>query len=306
MSAPPEKAIRHVPTFFGVFVRGMQTISSAAPMNQPRSKLQALLGLEEWRSRISYGAALTEFNFTFMLEFMHVGLVRAAGDFASPVLVIAVGKFIVILLCMFAGAASGAHMNPNISLATVLLGFTTISRCIMYTIAQVLGAICGIAAARAAHGWDVASTTEDLGGCGVGGSGSEGAALVGSAVFFHFILCIIGGVAFDDRQGEIFGPIVGPICISSAVAVSIFASAKTAMLINWGECLAIGLVGGEFNGSEWVAFLGPTLASIAHAVLFVSVPPSQAHGRYVPPLFRRLQVGHAGEGLDAALVDAAQ
>ena len=69
------------------------------------------------------------------------------------------------------------------------------------------------------------------------------------------------------------------ICISSAVAVSIFASAKTAMLINWGECLAISLVGGAFNGSEWVSFLGPTLASIAHAILFVSVPPSHERRR---------------------------
>ena len=58
-----------------------------------------------------WGAAVTEFNFTFLLEFYHVGLVRAAtepGVFDSPVLVIALGKFVVILLCTFAGAASGA------------------------------------------------------------------------------------------------------------------------------------------------------------------------------------------------------
>ena len=190
-------------------------------------------------------------------------------------------------------------MNPNISLATVMLGFTTVSRCMMYTVAQVTGAIAGITAGRAAQGWDHIGSAADIGGCNIGPSDSQGGALVSTAVFFHFILCIIGGVAFDDRQGEIFGPIVGPICIATAVGVSIFASAKSAMLINWAECLAIGIVEGEFNGSEWISFVGPTLASVVHAWLFLSVPPSHTSGKFTPPLFRQGGTRQAAQSAEA-------
>jgi len=284
--------------FYGNLVRGLETHATESSTD-PTSKgrFSAILGLHEFSSSISYGAAATEVNFTCLLCFFHVCIVRACtqpGVFASPPLAIAVAKGTVILLCTYAGAASGAHMNPNVTFATAALGFTTISRCVMYTVAQVLGALCGIAAARGAAGWDAAATAADLGGCGVGDVPQSGA-LIASAMFFQFILSIIGGVAFDDRQGAIFGPILGPLCIASAVAVSIFASSRTAMMINWAECFAIGVVTGDWNGSEWISFVGPTLASIFHAVLFLSVPPSQAHGKFTSPLLRRFVDGGSEE-----------
>eukprot|EP00929_Paragymnodinium_shiwhaense_P105791 TRINITY_DN70857_c0_g1_i1.p1 TRINITY_DN70857_c0_g1~~TRINITY_DN70857_c0_g1_i1.p1 ORF type:complete len:344 (-),score=55.02 TRINITY_DN70857_c0_g1_i1:268-1299(-) len=289
---PPHDATptRTVPGFHGVLVRGLETQQVLRDSKDPArsSKLRAILGLHEFTCAISYGAALTEVNFTFLLHFFHVCIIRACvqpGIFASPVLAIALAKFVVILLCTYAGAASGAHMNPNITFATTVLGFTTVSRCFMYTVAQIIGALGGIAAARAAAGWAVANTAAELGGCGVGEVPEVGA-LVATMAFFQFILSVIGGVAFDDRQGALFGPIVGPVCISAAVALSIFASSKTAIMINWAECLAIGVVANDWNGSEWISFAGPTIASIVHAVLFLSVPPSQAHGKFTPPLLR--------------------
>ncbi|KAL1498618.1 hypothetical protein AB1Y20_013933 [Prymnesium parvum] len=281
------------PAFYGVFVRGMGTDAYGSLLKQ--SKLTALLGAREIFSRRSYGAALTEFNFTMLLHFFHVSIVRAAtaqdargaAVFASPALAIAAAKFVVILLCTYAGAASGAHMNPNITLATAMLGLTSVTRCLMYTAAQLLGALCGVAAARVAHGWEIAASAAELGACHVGDVSQPGA-LVATFVFFLFLLSIIGGVAFDDKQGSIFGPILAPVCISAAVGVCIFASAKTAIMINWVECVAVGIVGGEFNGSEWISFVGPTLASIWHACLFITVPPSQE--KFEPPLFRSLRL----------------
>ena len=282
-------ARRWVPDFAGNLVRGLGTQQSND--DKERTPLDAIIGVRELSSRISWGAALTEFNFTFLLMFFHVSIVRACTDpgvFSSPVLAIAVAKGVVILLCTYAGAASGAHMNPNVTLATLLIGFTTICRFVMYTAAQLLGAILGIAAARCAHGWDVAASPSELGACGIGEI-PQGGALVASATFFHFILSIIGGVAFDERQGAIFGPILGPVAISAAVGVSIFASARTAMMINWAECVAIGIVGGDFDGNEWISFVGPLIASVVHAVLFLGVPPSQANGHFTPPLLRNLR-----------------
>jgi len=60
-------------------------------------------------------------------------------------------------------------------------------------------------------------------------------------------------------------------------------------MINWAECVAIGIVGGGFNGSEWISFVGPTIACLTHAFCYLLVPPSQTHGKTVPPLFRNLK-----------------
>eukprot|EP00966_Prymnesium_polylepis_P189162 4382491-Prymnesium_polylepis.1 len=65
------------------------------------------------------------------------------------------------------------------------------------------------------------------------------------------------------------------------------------MMINWAECVAIGVVTADWSGSEWISFVGPTIASLVHACLFLSVPPSQAKGSFTPPLLRGL-VGRGG------------
>ena len=100
-----------MPDFYGVFVRGLETRAASRSSRgggggASRTKLQAILGLHEFRLAIAYGAALTKLNFTFLLMFFHVSIVRTCvheGAFASPVLAIAVAKGVVILLCMCAG-----------------------------------------------------------------------------------------------------------------------------------------------------------------------------------------------------------
>lgn len=108
------------------------------------------------------GAAITELNFTAIFMFFHIGIVRAAtsGAFSDPAVAGGLGHFLLISLCTFAGAGSGAHMNPNITVATMLIGLTPLSRCVLYACAQLTGSVLGVVMFRLSLGWDGVSNTD--------------------------------------------------------------------------------------------------------------------------------------------------
>ncbi|KAL1498952.1 hypothetical protein AB1Y20_013480 [Prymnesium parvum] len=280
---------RRVPNFHGVILRDLATAPDES--SQKESKYQVILGLPEFWSSISYGAALSEFNCSFLLQFISVGInvmIRSRNSdgelfFTVPHLTVALTKYFIILLLTYAGANSGAHMNPNITLTTVMIGFTTVSRCIMYTVAQVLGSTAGVAVGRIAHGWDNFKDSSELGVCGIGDLSAE-SAFAGTAAYYWWIVFVVDGTAFDRRQAKVFGPVVGPLAITIAVAIGIVTSHKTAMMINWAECVATGIVAGEFSGYEWISIAAPTVVSIWNGIYWLSVPPIQEEGAYVPPI----------------------
>ncbi|KAL1498951.1 hypothetical protein AB1Y20_013479 [Prymnesium parvum] len=280
---------RRVPNFHGVILRDLATAPDAS--SRQDNKYQAILGLPEFWSSISYGAALSEFNCSFLLQFISVGInvmIRERNSdgelyFTVPHLTVALTKYFIILLLTYAGANSGAHMNPNITFTTVMIGFTTVSRCIMYTVAQVLGSTAGVAVGRIAHGWDNFKDSSELGVCGIGDLSAE-SAFAGTAAYFWWIVFVVDGTAFDSRQAKVFGPVVGPLAITIAVAIGIVTSHKTAMMINWAECVATGIVAGEFSGYEWISIAAPTVVSIWNGIYFLSIPPIQEEGAYVPPI----------------------
>ena len=77
------------------------------------------------------GAAVTELNATFLWLFFHISIVRVStsGDYLYLDVMIALLHFFLIALETYSFAASsGAHFNPNITLATVAIGHTTVYR----------------------------------------------------------------------------------------------------------------------------------------------------------------------------------
>lgn len=136
-------------------------------MPREYSEFEIVLGLKEWHTgpKSVLGAAITEMNATFLWVYFHIGIVRASDDFETPVVPIALGHVVLVTLLTFAFAApSGAHFNPNITLATVLIGHTTVFRYVAYFIAQILGGMLGAACMRFTVGWDEA-TAKDLARC---------------------------------------------------------------------------------------------------------------------------------------------
>lgn len=80
---------------------------------------------------------LTEFIGTFLfLSVILTSVKEAYAPFA-----IAAGLLAVVL---FAGKVSGANVNPAISIMLYLKGDLTISKCLAYIVAQILGGICAL------------------------------------------------------------------------------------------------------------------------------------------------------------------
>lgn len=64
--------------------------------------------------------------------------------FQEPIVAIAIVHFFILSFMILAAApASGGHMNPGITFATMLTGFTSPTRTCLYILAQSLGSVAG-------------------------------------------------------------------------------------------------------------------------------------------------------------------
>lgn len=257
--------------------------SAASPLIETHyTPMQLFVGVHEFGTRKVFGAALTELNATALWMYMHIGIVRAAtsGAFGSPALAAGVAHFVLIALLTYAFAApSGAHFNPNITLATVMVGHTTLYRYVLYAVAQMVGAVLGTSAMRLTLGWDSVTSASEMAGCSIGHMSPAGAVMANS-MLFHLLCCVIGGIAFDARQAAAFGPVLAPIFIAASIGLIMFATSALAEgfgpALNVAECVSIGIVSGEWTGLEWISFVGPTIGGLVHATLYLAVPPSHA------------------------------
>ena len=105
---------------------------------------ELVLGYDELFTRQLWNAVLIEFTGTFLFMIFHVysiTSVAASGvENASMVIGFINGAFLAVLIYAFANS-SGAHFNPNISMATVLTGHTPMVRGVVYIIFQTIAAI---------------------------------------------------------------------------------------------------------------------------------------------------------------------
>jgi glycerol uptake facilitator-like aquaporin len=139
-------------------------------------------------------------------------------QFTVPPLLIAIAHIIILSFFIISTAkSSGGHLNPMLSFATMIAGFTTPSRAIMYIFAQTIGSILGAGLLLGI----LDATPAALGGCTLG-SISQGRALLCEVVGSCIILFIAFGTALDVGQREVFGPVLGPFFVSFTLAIVIF------------------------------------------------------------------------------------
>jgi len=254
------------------------------------------LGLYELRHSYLWKAVLIEVFCTFGMVMTSIGVVlssfgRQPGPDQAPVinpptLTIAVCHFFVLMLFIFSFAApSGGHMNPLITFSTVLTGHTPLARGVVYVPAQLLGAVLGSLVMRAALPEATTRWTENslgqgaLGGCAAGPDLSPGQQFLLEFAFSLFLICCCYGCAFDERQGRLFGPILGPAVISAALALCIFASGNLAREssgagMNPARCFGPAVVmGGSNLDNQWAYWAGPFAAATLNAFVYWLAPP---------------------------------
>ena len=187
---------------------------------------------------------------------------------------------------------SGGHMNPAITLAAALVGLISLSRAVIYILAQCLGAVLGALALKAV----VNSTIEEafsLGGCtlNVIVPGPNGPIMFGlgtSQALWLEIICTFVllfasiWIAFDLRQAKALGRIAVLSIIGIVVGLLVFISTTLTAAkgyagagMNPARCLGPAIVrGGHLWTEHWVFWAGPGIASVAF-YLYTKIIPNQ-------------------------------
>jgi len=293
------------------FPRRRRRQRSLARTDTSRSWLSRLLGLSDFLAPAVWRAASIEGVGTAGLVFTSIlGTIACIEGGFEPVSK-AVGLIHVAITSLFIIAtapASGGHVNPLITLATVTCGLTSFTRGILYVSFQSAGGIIGAACA-----WGVLprSTSEKyhLAGCllrqqvvnadgtlvtsGVG----PGEGFVSETAFSFVLIFLAFGIALEPKQGQVMGPALAPLFVGLTLGLLIFISGDlvppgyTGAGMNPARCFGPAVVqGGELWTFNWVFWVGPIFASLLQGIVFNLVPPHHVEGfkqgRGTFPFFR--------------------
>jgi arsenate reductase len=213
---------------------------------------------------MSRRAVVGEFVGTGLLLFVVVGSGLTVGDVGTGTAdlffhAVAVGAALAVLIVLFA-ATSGSHFNPAVTLAMWRAGRISTSTGFGYAIAQVAGAIVGVAVAHLSFGEPVFTVSGTV----RPGWGPLAAELVGTLVL---VLLVLGLVEQDN--GGLVGPAVG-----TWVTVMVFSTSSTGFL-NPAVTVARA-VSDSYTGIAPVSVPGFVIAQVVGGLIAVAASASLA------------------------------
>ena len=215
---------------------------------------------------------------------------------STPNLIMATLISITIAILLLATIPiSGGHLNPAITFSAALIGIISLSRAVIYILAQCVGAVVGALALKAV----VNSTIEEtfsLGGCTltVITPGPNGPIVVGidtaqglwlEILCTFVVLWVSVWMAFDHSQLEALGKVIVLSIVGLVVGLMVFVSAKVTGAkgysgagMNPARCLGAALVrGGHLWYGHWVFWLGPIIACVAFYLYTKIIPREHFH-----------------------------
>ncbi|XP_049400277.1 uncharacterized protein LOC125864351 isoform X8 [Solanum stenotomum] len=187
--------------------------------------------LDVWRA--SMGELLGTAVLVFMLDTIVISTFESDTKMPNLIMSILIAVVITILLLAVV-PVSGGHINPVISFSAALVGIISMSRAIIYIMAQCIGAILGALALRAV----VSSSIEDtfsLGGCtvtiiapGPNGPitlGLETAQALWLEIFCTFVFLFASiWMAYDHRQAKALGHVTVLSIVGVVLGLLVFIS----------------------------------------------------------------------------------
>ncbi|KAM3076731.1 hypothetical protein ACMFMG_007530 [Clarireedia jacksonii] len=191
-----------------------------------------------------------------------------------------VGITNIFLLWLFISAlapASGGHINPIITFATLLAGLTGFPRAVLYLIGQIAGAALAGGLIRGSLGAERIAAFHG-GGCYLDTSlMTEGQAYLVESVLSFTLLFLSFGVGLDPRQAQLFGPKLGPFMVGCSLGLTSFASIGLAPgypggQMNPGRCFAFAVARGVFK-HQWIWWFGPVTGVAVQACVYRFAPP---------------------------------
>ncbi|KAK6143416.1 hypothetical protein DH2020_023764 [Rehmannia glutinosa] len=273
------------------------TVDAEKNQQQQYSTLSEMLGLNELFSldvwRASVGELLGTAVLVFMLDTIVISTIES--DVKMPNLILSVLAAIIITILLLAvHPISGGHINPIISFSAALVGLISMSRALIYIIAQCVGGVLGALALKAV----VSSTIEQtfsLGGCTVTviAPGPNGPITIGLEtaqafwleIFCSFIFLFASiWMAYDHRQAKELGHVLVFTVVGAVLGLLVFVSSTVTAQkgyvgagMNPARCLGPAIVrGGHLWDGHWVFWAGPAIACFVF-YLYTKIIPRQHH-----------------------------
>jgi glycerol uptake facilitator-like aquaporin len=227
------------------------------------NKIEALVS----PGRLARDSAL-EFGLTAVLLFGVVTIVRwvigpspisraIPGIHIELVVVgVAVGLLLVALILSPPGRASGAHTNPAISLAMWRFGVFPRAGVLPYAVAQILGSVVGVVAAREVWGPVVSTPAVNYAALQPGPGWSTWGLFVGETVGMAVIILIVGACLAVHRLTPLVPWVVGAL-VGSGIALL---GSATGGSLNPARQFGPAIVSGSTQ-YLWVYLLAPMLGA---------------------------------------------
>ncbi|QHO55677.1 Aquaporin [Arachis hypogaea] len=207
----------------------------------------------------------------------------------APVVLVPFAVFIISFwLLIVTVPLSGRHLSPTITLISLLKIVITITRALMYAIAQCIGSIIGFIMIKYIMDPKL-QKTYSLGGCVIGddhhkGLGSKPLLALLIEFFCTFIVLLVGvTLSFDRIRSNKLGLRNGCMLTAGSVAFVVFVSTNitghsgyAGVGLNPARCLGPALLrGGSLWNEHWIFWVGPFLACIVYGLL-IHLPSNSA------------------------------
>ncbi|XP_019232668.1 PREDICTED: probable aquaporin TIP4-3 isoform X1 [Nicotiana attenuata] len=260
--------------------------------------LSQRLGLPDFFSPDVWRASVGELLGTAVLVFMLDTIVISTleSDVKMPNLIMSILAAITITILLLAVfPVSGGHLNPVISCSAALVGIISMSRAIIYIVAQCIGAALGALALKAVVSSSIEQTFS-LGGCTltVISSGPNGPITVGIEtaqafrleIFCTFVFLFASvWMAYDHRQAKSLGLVTVMSIIGLVLGLLVFISTTVTGKkgyagagMNPARCFGAALVrGGHLWYGHWIFWVGPAIACWAFYLYTKIIPLQHFH-----------------------------
>ncbi|KAF9974449.1 hypothetical protein BGZ73_002134 [Actinomortierella ambigua] len=234
-------------------------------------------------SALAWGVqTLGEFLGTAMFLYLATGGVKSltggSPESSFPVGVAAAWGASLALTTWAFFRISGAHLNPAITLSSLITGHITVPKAILYFIAQLLGAMLGAALARATtpSSYPLGSLDEVM-------NGESRSRAFFLEFFLTSIMVFVYHMVVHEKNKSTFLAAL-PIGLA-AFSCYLFGTRFTGTSINPARAFATSVVNRSFTSDHWIFWFGPLAGAVLGAALHI--------------LFRWVNYDHLNPGQDA-------
>ena len=158
------------------------------------------------------------------------------------------------------GNVSGCHINPAVSISLYVAGKMTLTECLRYIVAQVIGAFVGSLLLALFLG-----SFETLGANGLVGSTTIWVALLVEVILTFIFTTTILGVTDKKENGHVTGIVIG----LSLMLVHLFGLPFTGTSVNPARSLAPAVLqGGDAFCHVWIFLIAPIVGAILAGLFY--------------------------------------